>query len=316
MKKIIFLSLSLSLSLSSLSWGFWGHQKINGSAVYLLPPSMLVLYKTQLPYLVEHSVDPDKRRYLLPGEGPRHYIDLDRFADWDSIPRNWNKALTQFGNDTLNARGIVPWWIILMKHRLTKAFKEGETAAILKLSAELGHYIADAHVPLHAHSNHNGQLSDQHGIHGFWESRIPELLADEHWNFWLSKAEYLHDPVSFIWQRVYESGKAADSVLRIEKTLSKLFPERVRYSYEPRKGKIIRQYSSKYTEAYNTALNGMVERRMRQSIHAIASFWYTCWVDAGQPELKSEISTEEDSEIQNLNRAWLNRDMIGRKEEE
>ena len=29
---------------------------------------------------------------------------------------------------------------------------------ILRYAAELGHYIADAHVPLHASSNHNGQL--------------------------------------------------------------------------------------------------------------------------------------------------------------
>jgi protein tyrosine phosphatase len=36
-------------------------------------------------------------------------------------------------------------------------------------------------------------------------------------------------------------------------------------------------------------LKGMVERRMRASTHAVASFWYTAWVDAGQPNL-SEIS--------------------------
>ena len=30
----------------------------------------------------------------------------------------------------------------------------------------------------------------------------------------------------------------------------------------------------------------MVERRMRQSIFAVASFWYTAWVNAGQPDLR------------------------------
>jgi hypothetical protein len=48
---------------------------------------------------------------------------------------------------------------------------------ILRYSAEIGHYIADAHVPLHTCTNHNGQLTNQIGIHSFWESRIPELLA-------------------------------------------------------------------------------------------------------------------------------------------
>ena len=79
-----------------------------------------------------------------------------------------------------------------MLHRLTDAFKEKDQAKILKLSAEIGHYIADAHVPLHAHSNHNGQYTGQQGIHGFWESRIPELLAEKEWDFFIGKAAY-HD---------------------------------------------------------------------------------------------------------------------------
>ena len=78
-------------------------------------------------------------------------------------------------------------------HRLTNAFKEKNQAKILKLSAEIGHYIADAHVPLHASSNHNGQFTDQKGIHGFWESRIPELLADKEWDFFIGKAEYIQE---------------------------------------------------------------------------------------------------------------------------
>jgi hypothetical protein len=47
----------------------------------------------------------------------------------------------------------VPWWVQTMLGRLTNAFKEKNQARILKLSAEIGHYIADAHVPLHASSN-------------------------------------------------------------------------------------------------------------------------------------------------------------------
>jgi hypothetical protein len=32
-------------------------------------------------------------------------------------------------------------------------------------------------------------------------------------------------------------------------------------------------------------MDGMVERRMRAAIHAVASVWYTAWIDAGQPDL-------------------------------
>ena len=89
-----------------------------------------------------------------------------------------------------------------MLYRLTDAFKEKNQAKILKYSAEIGHYIADAHVPLHASSNHNGQLTDQKGIHGFWESRIPELLADKEWDFFIGKAEYIKNPLTLSGKRV------------------------------------------------------------------------------------------------------------------
>jgi len=74
-----------------------------------------------------------------------------------------------------------------------------------------------------ASSNHNGQFTDQKGIHGFWESRIPELLADKEWDFFIGKAEYIKNPADFIWKRVLESGAAADTVLKFEKELSKTF---------------------------------------------------------------------------------------------
>ncbi len=171
-----------------------------------------------------------------------------------------------------------------MLGRLTKAFKEKNFSSILKNSAEIGHYIADAHVPLHTSENYDGQLTGQTGIHAFWESRVPELL-DKNFNFFIGKAEYIKDPSAFIWQRVLESAKAADSVLRFEKELSLKFPADKKYAFEKRNNVLIKQYSSAYTIAYNKMLDGMVERRMRQSIFAVASFWFTAWVNAGQPDL-------------------------------
>ena len=169
---------------------------------------------------------PIKEDMLLPEEGPRHYIDIDHYGKYpyDSLPRKWNDAVAKYSEDTLNAYGIVPWWLQTMLSRLTNAFKEKNQAKILKLSAEIGHYIADAHVPLHANSNHNGQYTDQKGIHGFWESRIPELLAEKEWDFFIGKAEYIKNPADFIWKRVLESGAAADTVLKYEKELTKKFP--------------------------------------------------------------------------------------------
>ena len=319
MKKFLTISLLLFFYHTSFCWGFYAHRKINQYAVFLLPPEMIVLYKPNIGFLEEHAVDPDKRRYAIPEEGPRHYIDIDHYGSfpYGSLPRKWNDAVAKYSEDTLNTYGIVPWWLQSMLSRLTTAFKEKNQAGILKLSAEIGHYIADSHVPLHANKNHNGQFTDQKGIHGFWESRLPELLAEKEWDFFIGKAEFIKNPADFIWARVIESAAEADTVLKFEKQLSLSFPSDQRFAFEDRNGQLIRQYSSSYSKAYNNKLNGMVERRMRQSIFAVASFWYTAWINAGQPDLtkliKKKFSPEELKEFESLNNAWKNGTLKGRE---
>ena len=308
--------------LPSYCWGFYAHQKINYYAVFLLPPEMMLMYKPNINFISEHAIDPDKRRYGVPDEGPRHYIDIDRYGKYpyEALPHKWTEAVAKFTEDTLKAHGIVPWHVQIMLGRLTAAFKEKNFSRIMKNSAEIGHYISDAHVPLHASSNHNGQLTNQKGIHGFWESRVPELLAEKEFDFFIGKAIYIKEPGDFIWDRVLESAKAADSVLSFEKELSRSFSDDQKYSFEERNGKVIRQYSSAFTIAFNKKLDGMIERRMRQSIFAISSFWYTAWVNAGQPDLKSlvkqQFSEAEIKEFDNLNQSWKTTEkMIGRQEE-
>ena len=151
----------------------------------------MVLFKPNIVFLSEHSIDPDKRRYAVPEEGPRHYIDIDQYGTYPypSLPRKWNDAVAKFGEDSLRQHGIVPWHVQTMLHRLTDAFKEKNYSLIMKYSAEIGHYISDAHVPLHASSNHNGQLTNQKGIHGFWESRVPELLAEKEFDFFIASRD-------------------------------------------------------------------------------------------------------------------------------
>ncbi len=319
LKNIFLLTALVLLAMPCFCWGFYAHQKINYYAVFLLPPQMLLFYKPHIQFLSEHAVDPDKRRYAVAAEAPRHYIDLDKYGITDSLPRRWDSAVSKLSEDTLNKHGIVPWWVHTMQYRLTEAFKEKDGARILKLSAEIGHYISDAHVPLHASSNHNGQLTGQHGIHGFWESRVPELLAQKEWNFFVGKAAYIPNTSGFIWQRVKESAAAADTVLLYEKELSNRFPADKKFAFETRNGVVVRQYSTAYTKAYDAALKGMVERRMQQSIQAVASFWLTAWINAGQPDLstlQNTTFTQKDIEtFEELNQAWRNNKTQGREHE-
>jgi hypothetical protein len=318
MKKYCCLILLLFHASQVYCWGFYMHEKINYHAVFLLPPQMMILFKPNIGWLSEHATDPDKRRYMVASEGAHHFLDIDHYGKYPfpEIPRDYATAVKKFSTDTLQAYGIVPWWILVTTERLTKAFREKDKYRILKYAAELGHYVADAHVPLHVCSNHNGQLTGQQGIHAFWESRVPELFAESNWDFFIGKASYIPNLSSYIWNRVLESAAEADTVLRFEKEISRSFRPEQKYAFEERKGKLIKQYSSAFAEQYENKLDHMIERRMRQSIFSVASFWYTAWVNAGQPTLNvlagDSLSIDEQREYEKLNLAWKNGKALGR----
>jgi len=305
LRTVLVLLLMVPFSSNMLfSWGFFAHKRINRLAAFTLPPEMIGFYKRNLNYITEHAVDPDKRRYAVTDEAPRHYIDIDHYGEgmeaFEKVPRTWKAAVEMYTEDTLNAYGIVPWHIDVMMFRLTKAFEEGNFDRILRLSAELGHYVADAHVPLHTTENYNGQMTDQKGIHGFWESRLPELFSDNY-DFLVGRAQYIDKPLDYAWKTVIASHAAKDSVLLFEAELNAEWPSDRKYSMENRGQVLMKVYSQEYAEEYHNRMNGMVERRMRAAIHGIGSLWYTCWVNAGQPDLSKlydkELSPEEQEEM-------------------
>lgn len=308
---LLILCLCLSIQKSKF-WGFYAHQHINRLAIFTLPPELMPFYKNHLRYLVEHSVDPDQRRYAVANEAPRHFIDLDNYGDSAlyKLPPYWKDAVAKIGEDTLMKHGIVPWHIQAMKYQLTKAFSEKNTWKVLKLSAEIGHYIADANVPLHTTSNYNGQKTNQVGIHAFWESRLPELFS-KNYDFFVGTACYVQHPAKRIWTNIAQANTCLDSVLLFERKLSSEVKESKRYAIEERNGQNIKTYSKMYAQQYHEMLNKQVERQMRASIKMIGDFWFTCWVDAGQPDL-TELTPEKETDEQLQGEAkermsWLKR---------
>ncbi|MEM0997812.1 MAG: zinc dependent phospholipase C family protein [Bacteroidota bacterium] len=297
MKNLRLTFLTIAVLLSGFSgvkaWGFWAHQRINRMAVFTLPPDMMVLYKKHLEYLTVHAVDPDKRRYAVNGEAPRHYIDIDHYGEnpFEVVPREWEAAVKKLSEDTLMAYGIVPWHIQRSYFWLVGAFRDGNIDAIMKLSADLGHYVADANVPLHTTENYNGQMTGQKGIHALWESRLPEIFGEDY-NYFIGRAEYQEDILEMAWQGVYEAHMCLDSVLGFEQKLTERFPSDRKYAFENRNNSLTKAYSREFCEAYHNMLNGQVERRARASILRVGSLWYSAWVDAGQPDLKALIEKE------------------------
>jgi hypothetical protein len=296
MKKI-FAAFIICIAVGSVSyvsaWGVWGHNHINKGAVLALPREMGMFFYNHSDYITEESTGPDLRKYTLndKAEGPRHFIDLERF-DYMSpagMPKTLNEAIAKYGKDTLDKYGILPWYIEDMMVKLTNAFKNKRKSEILFLAADLGHYIGDAHMPLHTSLNHNGQLTGQEGIHAFWESQLPEMFG-KNYSLHTGEAHYIKDIYKATWDIIDSSYKLAYPLLYAERKMRKDNPEDKQYVMGP-DGQPLRNkfgqpvHAYEYAHVYHELLNGMVEKQMRAAIQHTADFWYTAWVNAGRPDL-------------------------------
>lgn len=253
---------------------------------------------------------------------PQYYED-----EWVLEPREFSFLLTnprQLATiekiifvDRFSEYGILPYHLDKMLRKLTRAFTERNLNKILRYSAEIGHYVGDAHVPLHTTENYNGQLTNQIGIHAFWESRLPELFADDSYDYFVGKAEIILEPSPYFWNIIDESHSYLDSVLLIEKDLSKTFPPDQQYCYEERGGRTIRIQCTDYSRAYHERLDGQVESRLRKAIRTVGDVWYTAWVQAGQPDLSHfgelSLTEEERRERKEVDKAFESGKIKGRK---
>lgn len=294
------------------AWGFYAHQQINRLAVFTLPAEMIPFFKKNIQFLTDNAVNPDKRRYAVVGEAPKHFIDLDAYADTSAatLPRYYKDAVDCYSADSLALHGLVPWQIQLIKFQLTEAFKQRDTRRILRLAADMGHYIADANVPLHTTRNYNGQRTGQEGIHGFWETRLPEMFSPGY-DFFTGPADYIESPQKAAWRAVFGAHNALDSVLVFEKSLTSQVGETRKFSFEERNGITVKVYSAEFSQKYHEALRGQVQRQMRASVKMVGDFWYTCWVDAGQPDLRTlasiQLTDAEQKEEKAEQASWLKR---------
>ncbi|HRX28218.1 MAG TPA: zinc dependent phospholipase C family protein [Saprospiraceae bacterium] len=198
--------------------------------------------------------------------------------------------------DHFSEYGICPYNLIKMYYRLRNQFKEKDKTKLLRTISEFGHYVADAHVPLHTSENYNGQLTNQDGIHAFWESRIVELFDNE-FDFMVGKADYVDNVNDYVWNIIYSSSELVDSVLTIEQNLRDSYPSDKQFCYDERLLSTVRIQCPEYARTYMEQMDGMVEQRMTEAVHALGSLWYTAWVEAGQPNLDDFNDVVEEVEV-------------------
>ncbi|MEN9297778.1 MAG: hypothetical protein RLZZ429_91 [Bacteroidota bacterium] len=286
------------------SWGFLVHRTIHQLAVYELPNEIRPFFYKNIEKIVADAPRPDQRRNTDSTEAPKHFIDLEMYGEdaAHNMPFDWQKAVKQYSKDSLEKYGYVPYHVIYMKYKLTEAFKQKNKDSILFYAADIGHYIGDAHVPLHTTVNYDGQLTNQKGLHSLWESMIPELEIDQYQLYSSHKATYLKDPAAAIWKAVRTGFAMVPEMLAKETEVSKNFTEATKYRVQIRRGRESKNYSTAFAKAYAASLKPSINQRLLQSADLIADFWYTAWVDAGKPDLKNITTNWTETDQQQLNK--------------
>ncbi len=283
--QVLALQICLLYTYHAYSWGFYAHKRINHLAVFTLPESMNRLYKRHIRAIESLSVLPDQRRHTLDEEAARHYIDLDQYELKQIAYLTFEKANLIYTNDTLQQHGIVPWIIPIMKNRLKQAFLNRDTLLVIKLSAELGHYIADAHVPLHTTSNYDGQKTNQVGIHAFWESKIPEMLQKD-LEDWSAPAHYIPDLQKETWDWILQAHTHVKTLLAQEAELNARTKPQAKYIFLKKGSILTKTYAPAYAKEYHKLLNHQIESQFNEAIQHVGNVWYSAWLEAGQPDFK------------------------------
>ena len=274
----------------SFGWGIWGHKHINKAAVFALPAEMRTFFYNHVDFITEESVVPDIRKYTIndKNEFARHYIDIEDFGiPIKDFPKTMTEASSKFDSALLQKSGMLPWYIQTITDKLTKAFKNKNKTEILFLAADLGHYIADAHMPLHTSSNHDGQLTNQKGIHALWETVVPEIKISNYNLHSTHKAHYIKNKEQAVWAAIRRSHALLPDVFAKEKAVSANFTDKTKYRIEIRNGKEVKYYTTTFAKAYAAALGTTINDQLIHSADMVADFWYTAWVDAGKPDINS-----------------------------
>jgi hypothetical protein len=164
-----------------LAWGGRTHEIINRRAVDYLPEPAQSAWAPLAASLGAHASDADHRKSSVPGERPRHYIDIDVYDDhpFDDVPRDLDELIRKRGREEVDQWGTVPWAIDECYRMTVLSLQQGDWSSAGAWAADLGHYVADSHQPLHCSVNYDGQNTGNDGVHLRFEVHMMNRYYDE-----------------------------------------------------------------------------------------------------------------------------------------
>ena len=134
-------------------------------------------------------------------------------------------------------------------------------------ASDLGHYVADGHMPLHITRNYNGQYSNQNGIHSRYESQMINSYSSQI-NYAGGDVDTIENISNYVFDFIYNNYNYVDSVLAAD-NFAKSFSGG---SYSSLYYQKMWEYSSSFT----------IDLFRRASL-TLTSIIYKAWKEAGSP---------------------------------
>ncbi len=136
-------------------------------------------------------------------------------------------------------------------------------------AADLGHYVADGHQPMHTTINYNGQLTDQKGVHFRYEVTMVDKNIDTLEEVSDSaNINYVENPLNYIFNYISD----ANSVNVVLLDADKLAHSEAGSTESDDYYKIL-WFRTKY----------VTEMQFKTAEADLASLLFTAWVNAGKP---------------------------------
>jgi hypothetical protein len=261
----------LPLSILLISWGATGHSKIS-EASSLSFNQQMVEFQAWVQFLSDHASDADYRKSTDPTEAPKHYIDIDSYPEFVStgrIPQTLDSAIAMHGAAFVTDNGILPWAIERSFDSLRNCIIRHDFEQARIFAADLGHYVADGHMPLHITYNYNGQFTGNTGIHSRYESTMINAFISQI-TYAGTDATEVSNVNQYIFDYIYLNNTYCDSVLDAD-NYAKTFS--TNYS------------SAAYKNALWAKSKSFTVPLFDRASHALANLIFTAWLQAGSPSL-------------------------------
>ena len=258
------------------SWGFTGHEKIGEGTSKYFDPSMSQFHEWTV-FLTEHSSDADKRKAQDESENIKHYIDIDNYSEFNKngfISQNKDTLIARYGADFVNQQGSLPWTTFETFDSLVSCFTRLDFDKALLFAADLSHYVADGHMPLHITNNYDGEVTGNDGIHYRYETKMIGKYVDQI-EVTGGDVFFIDDISEYVFDYLYASYPYVDSIL-----IADNYARSINSNFS----------STAYSKALWEKTKIFTIQQFENSSNSIANLIFTAWLTAGSPLFEDKLS--------------------------